>query len=126
MILAYKNQFVGVVCFFRLKGKKDFVYEDTFVLDIIKEHLAFRLYKDIDNNSMKNEKISVSECVELYGLTKREEAVLYELMNGLDNKEISNKLCVTNNTLKKHILNIYRKLDIKNRVQIFKMVREKE
>ena len=88
--------------------------------------MAFRLYKDIENNSMKNEKISISECVKLYGLTKREEAVLSELMNGLDNNEISNKLCVTNNTLKKHILNIYRKLDIKNRVQIFKMVREKE
>ena len=126
MILSYKNQFVGVVCFFRLKGKKDFVYEDSFVLDMIKEHLAFRLYQDINNNSMKNEKISVSECVDIYGLTKREESVLYELMNGLDNNEISNKLCVTNNTLKKHILNIYRKLEIKNRVQIFKMVREKE
>lgn len=126
MILSYKNQFVGVVCFFKLKGKKDFVYEDSFVLDMIKEHLAFRLYQDLNNNSMKNEKISVSQCVDIYGLTKREESVLYELMNGLDNNEISNKLCVTNNTLKKHILNIYRKLEIKNRVQIFKLVREKE
>ena len=93
---------------------------------MIKEHLAFRLYQDLNNNLMKNEKISVSQCVDIYGLTKREESVLYELMNGLDNNEISNKLCVTNNTLKKHILNIYRKLEIKNRVQIFKLVREKE
>lgn len=125
MILAYKNQFVGVVCFFRLKGKEDFTYEDSFVLDIIKEHLAFRLYQDLNSNSFQDTKISVSECVDIYGLTKREEAVLYELMNGLDNNDISIKLCITNNTLKKHILNIYRKLDIKNRVQLFKLVREK-
>ena len=126
MILSYRNEFVGVVCFFRLKGKSDFVYEDSFVLDIIKEHLAFRLYQDLNNNSMKTEKISVTECARVYGLTKREEAVLHELMNGLDNNEISTKLCITKNTLKKHILNIYRKLDVKNRVQIFKMVREQE
>lgn len=126
MILAHKNQFVGVVCFFRLKGKPDFAYEDSFVLDMIKEHLAFRLYKDLSNSSSENEKISVSQCASLYGLTQREESVLCELMNGLENNEISNKLCITNNTLKKHVLNIYRKLNIKNRVQLFKMVREKE
>lgn len=126
MILAHKNQFVGVVCFFRLKGKEDFVYEDSFVLDMIKEHLAFRLYKDLDNNLMESEKISISQCMEIYGLTKREESVLYELMNGLSNNEIGSKLCITNNTIKKHILNIYRKLEIKNRVQLFKMIREKQ
>ena len=31
---------------------------------------------------------------------------------------------VSANTLKKHILNIYRKLGIRNRVQLFKMIRE--
>ncbi|MDR3596171.1 helix-turn-helix transcriptional regulator [Clostridium sp.] len=126
MILAHKSQFVGVVCFFRLKGKDDFVYEDSFVLDMIKEHLAFRLYQDLNNNLFEDKKISISQCADIYSLTKREESVLYELMNGLENNEISNKLCITNNTLKKHVLNIYRKLDIKNRVQLFKMIREKE
>ena len=80
----------------------------------------------MNNNSIKNEKVSVSEGAQIYGLTKREEAVLYELMKGLDNNQISDKLCVTTNTLKKHILNIYRKLEVKNRVQLFKMIREKE
>ena len=126
MILAHKNQFVGVVCFFRIKGKDDFGYEDSFVLDMIKEHLAFRLYQDLNKNSAEGEKLSISQCVDIYGLTKREESVLAELMNGLENNEISDKLCITNNTLKKHVLNIYRKLNIKNRVQLFKMVREKE
>ena len=39
---------------------------------------------------------------------------------------ICDELVITPNTLKKHILNIYRKLGIKNRVQLFKMVREFE
>lgn len=126
IILAHKNQFVGVACFFRLKGKEDYSYEDSFLLDMIKEHLAFRLYKDLSNNLDKNKKISVSECARTYSLTKREESVLHELMNGLESNEIASRLCITNNTLKKHILNIYKKLNIKNRVQLFKLVREKE
>ena len=126
MILAHKNQFVGVVCFFRLKGKEDYTYEDSFMLDMIKEHLAFRLYQDLSKNSVENGKISVSQCARTYNLTKREEAVLYELMNGTESNDISSKLCISSNTLKKHILNIYRKLNIKSRVQLFKMVKEKE
>ena len=47
-------------------------------------------------------------------------------MSGKNNTEICDELFITANTLKKHILNIYRKLGIKNRVQLFKMVKEKE
>ena len=45
---------------------------------------------------------------------------------GKENYEISSELTITENTLKKHILNIYRKLGIKNRVQMFKLIKEKE
>lgn len=126
IILAYKGEFLGVASFFRSKKSGDFEYEDSFVLDIIKEHLAFRLYQSLSDESKESEKLSVPKCAEIYNLTKREEIVLKELINGLNNDEITNKLCITNNTLKKHILNIYKKLQIKNRVQLFKMIREKE
>lgn len=52
--------------------------------------------------------------------------VLKMLMQGLDNTTIYTSLNISVNTLKKHILNIYRKLKIKNRVQMFKMIKEKE
>lgn len=47
---ASQHQLSGTVSgsyvFFREKGKKDFEYEDLFVLDVLKEHLALRLYKE--------------------------------------------------------------------------------
>ena len=46
-------------------------------------------------------------------------------MAGEENAVICTELMITANTLKKHILNIYRKLGIKNRVQLFKMIKEK-
>ena len=51
---------------------------------------------------------------------------ILKLMEGKDNSFICDYLAISINTLKKHILNIYRKLGIRNRVQLFKKIREKE
>ena len=48
-------------------------------------------------------------------LTKRESEVLKEISNGLNNKEISEKLFITESTVKKHVSNILQKLNFKNR-----------
>ena len=72
------------------------------------------------------EKYTVTEAVGKFELTRREHSILTLLMAGKSNAEIVEELTITENTLKKHILNIYRKLGIKNRVQLFKMVKEKE
>jgi two-component system nitrate/nitrite response regulator NarL len=44
-------------------------------------------------------------------LTKREQAILMELLNGLNNKHISEKLSISVRTVECHRGNIYRKLD---------------
>ena len=75
---------------------------------------------------MSDHKITVSEAVRRYELTRREHTVLKRLLAGEDNAQICEQLMISENTLKKHILNLYRKLGIKNRVQLFKMIREKE
>lgn len=50
-------------------------------------------------------------------LSPREQGVLELLTNGLTNKEIANKLGVTENTVKNHLKNILDKLHLENRVQ---------
>ncbi len=50
-------------------------------------------------------------------LTKREIEVLKSLANGLSNAEISDKLFISPETVKKHLYNIYKKLTVKNRHQ---------
>ena len=49
------------------------------------------------------------------GLTERELAVLRAVANGLSNKAISRELWVTEQTVKFHLTNIYRKLGVHNR-----------
>lgn len=50
-------------------------------------------------------------------LSEREIEVLHLIATGLQNREIAAKMTVTISTVKTHINNIYRKLDVTNRVQ---------
>src|SRR5207237_9589722 len=50
-------------------------------------------------------------------LTAREREVLQLVLDGASNREIACRLIVTVNTVKKHIMNIYGKLNVRSRVQ---------
>lgn len=49
--------------------------------------------------------------------TEREREVLYWLLLGLNNQQISRKLFISNHTTKAHVASIYKKLGVLNRVQ---------
>ncbi len=49
--------------------------------------------------------------------TRREIDVLYLLLKGLSNIQISKQLCISNHTTKAHVASIFRKLNVSNRVQ---------
>ena len=59
-----------------------------------------------------------------YGITKREQEVLKLICNGLNNKEISEKLFITKATTKAHVHSILQKLDAKNRTNAMKIALE--
>lgn len=49
--------------------------------------------------------------------TKREIEVLYQLLLGYENKDISRNLCISQHTTKAHLASIYKKLNVINRLQ---------
>lgn len=55
-------------------------------------------------------------------LSEREFEVLNELAKGFTNQQIADNLFVSINTVKTHLLKIYTKLDVKNRVQAVKKI----
>jgi LuxR family maltose regulon positive regulatory protein len=57
-------------------------------------------------------------------LSERELEVLRLVATGMSNAEISRTLFVALSTVKKHINNIYRKLDVRNRTQAVARARE--
>ena len=55
-------------------------------------------------------------------LTEREIQILNLLTTGAKNSEIANDLCLSVHTIKTHIYNIYKKLDVENRTQAVRWV----
>ena len=123
MVHAYGQRFLGVVTLYRTIGKDNFTYDDIFLINMLKDHLAFRLNKERERLLAGGSRISIEEAVEKYSLTRREKDILTLLIRGIDNEEICEQLVISINTLKKHILNIYKKMDINSRIQLFKLVR---
>lgn len=58
-------------------------------------------------------------------LTPRELDVLRLIAQGLDNKEIASRLCLSEKTVKTHVANIFQKLDVKSRTQAALLALEK-
>ena len=63
------------------------------------------------------EKRAQDDAVKAAGLTERETAILKALAGGLSNKAIAKELWVAEQTVKFHLTNIYRKLDVANRTE---------
>jgi two-component system nitrate/nitrite response regulator NarL len=51
-------------------------------------------------------------------LTEREREILGLLMDGLGNKEIAQRLCISESTVRNHLHNVLYKLNLENRVQL--------
>ncbi len=64
--------------------------------------------------------------LEDYKISKREEEVIQQLCAGRTNKEISQALFISLQTVKDHIYRIYQKTDVKNRVQLINLIQRYE
>jgi DNA-binding NarL/FixJ family response regulator len=50
-------------------------------------------------------------------LSRREQEVLGHLQQGLTNREIAQRLYISTNTVNKHVQQVLRKMQVRNRVQ---------
>ncbi|WP_275689631.1 LuxR C-terminal-related transcriptional regulator [Loigolactobacillus bifermentans] len=120
--ITYENHFLGILSLFRQSGRPDFTQRDLETLGLLTNHLEARLTQDRQKQVQATDKLTVTAATQKFQLTNRQQLILQKLLAGLDNATICEQLYITNNTLKKHILNIYRKLQINSRIQLFTMI----
>ena len=80
------------------------------VLSSVKKQPSYNAANETDYTRAKKIKNN-------YGLTERELEVLSLIVEGLNNQQIAQKLCVEISTAKAHVHSILQKLDVKNRTQ---------
>jgi DNA-binding NarL/FixJ family response regulator len=99
---------------------------------LIPQDIAKMLVQQLQGESAKgslprNEQTETTDAVhrsEAYGLSDREQQVLQNISDGLSNKEIAEKLFLSEGTVKNYISSIYSKLDVRDRVQASKKAHE--
>lgn len=77
-------------------------------------HMVTRLVRDLDDSRR------------LVDLTGQERAVLTHLGNGLTDKQMANRLKVTDRTIRRRLLNIYSKLHLSGRMQAVLFAAERD
>jgi len=61
-----------------------------------------------------------------FGITEREKEIISLLLKGFNNREISDKLFISLNTVKTHIYSIYQKTNVNNRLELANLIKEKK
>lgn len=66
------------------------------------------------------------EILKNLGITEREKEIIDLLLKGYDNKKICEELFISLNTVKTHIYSIYQKTNVKNRMELANLIKDRK
>lgn len=122
MFLVYQSELCGIITLYKKDAKDNFSDKDLYILNQLQDHLSYRLSAEQNGfgfHSRLDDK--QRKIIAAYELTDREAEVYLLAVQGLDNTEIAEKMCISPNTLKKHLSSIYSKMHIGSRTQLMKI-----
>lgn len=98
-------------------GADDYIVK-PFVLPnlLARIEAVLRRSRTIQNKSQKSN-VTINQINQFNSLTRREKDVLLLVTQGENNKSIAEKLVVSEITVKSHLNNIFKKLNVSNRTQ---------
>lgn len=98
-------------------GADDYIVK-PFVLPnlLARIEAVLRRSRTIQNRSQKSN-VTINQINQFNSLTRREKDVLLLVTQGENNKSIAEKLVVSEITVKSHLNNIFKKLNVSNRTQ---------
>lgn len=115
----------GAICLHRERCNRDFSEQDRNQLATLYPHLVNRFKweyeKQVLMTQLSNEAFPASNILSdrFSFLTERERSVVQQVTSGASNLEVSKSLGISVNTVKMHLQNIFTKLDIHRRNQLY-------
>lgn len=117
--IVYNQKLYGVLTLFRTRSDLPFSSDDRFYLYAIGQHLNLALYKLYENMQHPGATIhTLTMLQEKFELTPAEVKILEHLMNFEENKEIADVLGIRENTLQKHLQNLFRKINVSSKWEL--------
>ena len=92
-------------------------------VSILIYHIFYRFY--FSSPIAKTEKTLSPDFIKDFSITKREQEIILALLDGKSNKELAETFFVTQKTIEAHLANIYRKIGVKNRLELFSRLQNK-
>ena len=124
--ISCQNHFFGILTLYRTKAEEVFSDDDMFRLKSLGLHLnavVYRLYHPVCGHSTEYTG-NLTELTRTYHLTPKESEVLSLLFRFYRNDEIASKMEISENTIQKHLQNLFRKLNVSSKWELLKFIRE--
>lgn len=86
--------------------------------------IGLYINRRVERNSKTETKEIDQSKIEELGISKREYEVLEQIAEGLSNREIADKLFVSESTVKTHVSSIFTKLDAQRRTQAIQIAKK--
>jgi DNA-binding CsgD family transcriptional regulator len=113
-LLLYTSQlYIGVIFIFT------FFAGNTFLPVYLNYGTLLSAFTD-----RNNEDLTLEDFCRKFEVSTRETDIVREICNGLSNKEISEKLFISLQTVKDHTHHIYIKTNVRSRVQLINLVKD--
>lgn len=126
-IFVFSALIISLLVLFQL-GKYTFLSGDTSIEIIISVialvFLGIGLYINKRGTSNTSSDVINHTKIKNLGISSREYEVLVEIAKGLSNKEIGEKLHVSESTVKTHVSNLLVKLNAKRRTQAIQIAKD--
>ena len=120
--MIHFNEYHSCYDSINMEGISGFFMTDVKVEELFKGIsivLSNKIYiQDSISDLLKNaDDEKKSDKYKINSLTKRELEVLIQVANGMFNKEIATSLSISERTVKNHLSNIFKKIDVSDRTQ---------
>ncbi|MFQ5673673.1 MAG: response regulator transcription factor [Nitrospinales bacterium] len=116
--LITKSSVVGMFMGHVNEDFKDLLPREKKVLSVILQHIAYTL------ENLFLHKFSRDLIMDRGHLSEREKQIarLLCINNGITDQELAGQLCISIHTVRSHLKNIFRKLEVKNRLQMISLL----
>ena len=110
--VLYSDQRIDLM----LTGLRKMVADELWYDRTLISKMFRKLVKTLDTgNEMSADTVSMLQM-----LTRRERTIIQLVSSGARNKEIAQRLCISEHTVKAHISSIFRKTQSRNRVELLR------